>query len=66
MTFDDIKQLIEWGILTLSPFYESETERPGLHLDMQASPMLYEALERHKLELYIYLREQDGAQRPVW
>ncbi len=66
MTFDDIKQLIAWGILTPRAFFESETERAGLTFDMQASPLLTEALERHKLELYIHLREQDGARRPVW
>jgi len=66
MTFEDILQLISWGILTPHAFFESEKERAGLTFDMQASPMLNEALERHKLELYIHLREQDGARRPVW
>ena len=60
MTFDDIKQLIEWNILVPCSY----TVTPGvvdLYYELHVSKELQESLERYREDLYAHMQKQDSA-----
>ncbi len=59
MTFDDVKQLIAWGILTPRN-YDVTEGRVDLHWNLAASDELKEALDCYRRELYRYMQERDS------
>ncbi len=59
MTYEDILQLVAWGIL-VPRNYDVTKGRVDQHWTLSASDELKEALDCYRRELYRYMQERDS------
>ncbi len=60
-SYDDLKFLLREGILTIDAHYDSAIETPMLTCTWTLPEHVLAVIEDHKNELYIEIREKDGA-----
>ncbi len=60
-TYDDLQWLMREGILTIDAHFDSEKETPMLTCTWSIPEHVLAVIEDHKTQLYIEIREKDGA-----
>ncbi len=64
-SIDDVKWLLDRGILRLETYFDMVDKCPAMHLILQIPEGLQAVIEANKTDLYIEQRERDGARYPV-